>query len=380
MEVLLMKKKLMIFIGIFCVVSASFFSRNLGLSHKEVEYNGSNLMVNVDGVSVDKLPTSGSYYLASYDCKSSNTVVTWDKENYKLSISNGSKRAGVSCYLEFKTHPSLSEMSIGSYVSYNGNNGCVGDSCSGVDNGSCSSSKFSHKGFRIAYVSDGTYLISAGALDCSNQNDINQKVLGYCNSNYVYGGSCDNSNVRNINGDDFNTIVNQGLDMVSCYDKQDKKCGYTNDLIDIGGDYWFSSLHQDNVSFYWSSERRSVIDKLNNSNLSIRPVVRIDDSVIVVSGSGTEEDPYKIANNNFVIGKYNTEDKSISLKMIGYQVKEMCVNLNSTVCTNYEQFQENYVLDVSKAKEDNNVIYVYYKDYDGNIVHTINKEFSLKNV
>ena len=375
-----MKKKLIIFIGIFCVVSASFFSRNLGLSRKEVEYNGSNLMVNVDGVSVDKLPTSGSYYLASYDCKSSNTVVTWDKENYKLSISNGSKRAGVSCYLEFKTHPSLSEMSIGSYVSYNGNNGCVGDSCSGVDNGSCSSSKFSHKGFRIAYISDGTYLVSAGALDCSNQNDINRKVLGYCNSNYVYGGSCDNSNVRNINGDDFNTIVNQGLDMVSCYDKQDKKCGYTNDLIDIGGDYWFSSLYQDNASFYWSSVRRSVIDKLNNSSLSIRPVVRIDDSVIVVSGSGTEEDPYKIANNNFVIGKYNTEDKSISLKMIGYQVKEMCVNLNSTVCTNYEQFQENYVLDVSKAKEDNNVIYVYYKDYDGNIVHTINKEFSLKNV
>lgn len=375
-----MKKKVVIFIGIFCVVSASFFGRNYSLSHKEVEYNGNNLMVNVDGVSVDKLPTSGSYYLASYDCKSSNTVVTWDKDNYKLSISNGNKKAGVSCYLEFKTHPNLSEMSIGSYVSYTGNNGCVGDSCSGIDNGSCSFSKFNHKGFRIAYVNDGVYLVSAGALDCGNQNDINQKVLGYCNSNYVYDGKCDNNNVRNINGDDFNTIVNQGLDMVSCYDKQDKKCGYTNDLIDIGGDYWFSSLYQDNVSFYWSSVRRGIMDKMDNSNLGIRPVIRIDNSVIVVSGSGTEDDPYKIGNNNFVIGKYNSEDKSISLKMIGYQIKEMCINLNSTVCTNYEQFQENYVLDVSRAKEDNNVIYVYYKDYDGNIVYTINKEFSLKNV
>ena len=78
--------------------------------------------------------------------------------------------------------------------------------------------------------------------------------------------------------------------------------------------------------------------------------------------------------------KYNNEDKTVSLKMIGYQVKEMCVNINSTVCTNYVPFNEEYVLDVSKAQEERNVIYVYYKDGEGNIIHTLNKNFSVKNV
>ena len=87
-----------------------------------------------------------------------------------------------------------------------------------------------------------------------------------------------------------------------------------------------------------------------------------------------------LANNSFVVGKYQVEDKKISLKMIGYQIKEMCINLNSTVCTNYVPFEEEYVLDVSKAQEDKNTIYVYYKDEEGNIIHTLNKEFSLKNV
>ena len=204
-----MKRKWIVVISFFCVISVAFLcGKSFRSTSVQVHYNGDNLRINVDGVSVSKLPTSGNYYLASYDCKSKNTVVTWDRENFELLVSNGNKKAGVSCYLEFKTHPNLVEMPIGSYVSYVGDNGCIGESCSGGNDGSCSGSLFQHSGFRLAYVNDSAYIVSAGALDCGNNNEINQRVLKYCNSDLVYDGSCSNQNVRGISGDDFSTIIN----------------------------------------------------------------------------------------------------------------------------------------------------------------------------
>ena len=84
------------------------------------------LKVSIDGNAEDTLPTSGNYYLTDYKCSSSNTIVTWDRTNYKLNITNKNKKSGVSCNLTFKSNPSLSEMPIGSYVSYTGTGGQVG--------------------------------------------------------------------------------------------------------------------------------------------------------------------------------------------------------------------------------------------------------------
>ena len=114
--------------------------------------------------------------------------------------------------------------------------------------------------------------------------------------------------------------------------------------------------------------------------MGIRAVIKLDNNVIVVGGDGTKDNPYKISNNSFMVLKYNKDDKTVDLKMMGYQIKEMCINFNSTVCTNYVPFKEEYSLDVSNMLDDKNVIYVYYKDNDGKIIHTLNREFSLKNV
>ena len=73
---------------------------------KEVSYTGSNLLISIDGVSSNTLPTSGFYYLANYECKSKNTILSWDNSNYKLNVTNGGKKAGAVCNLEFKNVPS----------------------------------------------------------------------------------------------------------------------------------------------------------------------------------------------------------------------------------------------------------------------------------
>ena len=377
-----MKKYFLFFICLFCIGIAFIVFPHTSLSTKEVVYQGSRLLVNVDGVRVSKLPTSGNYYLANYDCKSSNTVVMWDRNTYQLSVSNGNKKGGVSCYLDFQTNPKLSDMKVGSFVEYSGNNGCDKEQCSGKSQTYCNrpESQFYYDGFRIAYVSDNTaYLVSAGAMECDSQANLQQKSLKYCNTNYVYDGKCDESSVHPIGVDDFKIITNQGMDMNSCYNVQDKKCGYNNDLIDIGSDYWYLGTYQQlsTNSLSWSSERRSIYSSLNSSLLGIRPVIRMDDNVIVIGGSGTLDDPYKIANNTFLIEKIDTQKKVLSLRMIGKNISEMCINLNSTVCTNYIPFQDVYTLDVGKAKDKDNIIYVYYKDNEGNVIHTFNKGFSL---
>ena len=72
-------------------------------------------------------------------------------------------------------YPLLSEVEAGSYVRYIGNNGCTGDSCSGVNANSSTSNGYCHdsggiftsSGWRVAYTdSIGAYLISSGAPEC----------------------------------------------------------------------------------------------------------------------------------------------------------------------------------------------------------------------
>ena len=206
---------------------------------KTISYNGNNLRISIDGEVSSILPTSGNYYLVDYDCKSSNTKVEWikytDDNNevqYKLNVSNGTKKSGVICNLEFKSNPLLSEMPVGSYVAYTGDNNCDNTnvngwtSCMGknanyvsdTDMGYCSSSsgyKFHVNGWRLAYVEDGSpHLISAGATDCMctssdgkssssscsssltstnlymHFNNMNNIALKYCNKNYAKGGIC----------------------------------------------------------------------------------------------------------------------------------------------------------------------------------------------
>ena len=307
--------------------------------------------------------------------------------------------------MTFESHPKLSNMKVGDFVKYVGNNGCNGSSCEGnnPENGYCynKTSKFYYNGYRILYSKEDTaYLVSAGATNCAcvdsegNVQEIcdksltvldmhkqidalNSHSLKYCNKEFVYQGVCSTDTVRNISKDDFDVM---GIDFNSCYRSQNKKCGYTNDLIDNGSDYWIGNLVTDssNTSYFWSSSNRYLSSSISSFSYGVRPVIRLDKNVVVIDGDGTLESPYQISNYTFIVGDIDKDRQSVSLSMSGVQIKEMCVSLNSAVCTNYVPFQNNYILDISKAVSGNNVIYVYYRDELEHVISIIDRKFYLE--
>lgn len=394
------------------------------LSLKEVKYNGNNLRISIDGNSSDTLPTSGNYYLVRYDCKSSDTTVYWNKTTYTLDVSNSNKKGGVSCYLDFQTHPKLSDMPAGSYVSYTGNNGCEGNHCKGenanyVDDatnmGYCSNSsyRFSVNGWRIGYSKDDSaYLISAGAPEClctdssgnagtscSNYEttggvpkhlaNLNQASLKYCNQDYAYNGVCDGTSSWNVNGNDYqeltlNLSTKKSLNSSSStYRKKSYGVGY--DLIDNGSYYWFATpVNASSVyTFRWYPHYRFVNGYNSDAAYGVRPVLRLQSSVIVLGGSGTYEDPYTIGNNSFSINNGNqyvnaSEVSQVKLTLVGLSgVSQMCINTDSTGCSNYIDFATSYTLDWSGLTEGKKTVYVYYKDSSGNIVASMNRSIIL---
>jgi hypothetical protein len=135
--------------------------------------------VTIDGESSDYIPTSGYYDMTATCSKGSN--LTWEPLSKTITYNSGSY-VNDNCSLVFTSstdYPLLSEMPVGSYVKYTGNNGCSGNSCLGQnanyvndnDMGYCGSSTLPYKyyanGWRIAYISNrNVHLISGGATDC----------------------------------------------------------------------------------------------------------------------------------------------------------------------------------------------------------------------
>ena len=414
-----MKKKIfyiIMFIVIF--VGLIFRSSSEDSNTKVITYNGDNLRISIDGVSSNTLPTNETYYLTDYECSNKNTEVTWDNANHKLNISNGTKKAGVACYLEFKSNPLLSEMPVGSYVKYVGDNGCSGKACEGqnanyvsdTDMGYCDSTsyKFYVNGWRIGYIENGSVsLISAGAPECMcsfsdgsfsnssctgslSENDIGKHytnmdniALKYCNSDYIKGGICGIEDAHAMDAEDFKRITGSTLSSSSCYGSNfssDMSCGYSNDLIDNGGYYWFATNESSSNSFAWRPYSRGVLD-INSFHLNgVRPVLNLESSIIVTGGDGTYKKPYEISNNYFRINdgasylnaSDNLSNVQLSLNATG-DVSKMCISVNTSVCTNYVNYSDTYTLNWSSEPDGEKIVYVYYKDSDGNIVSSLNR-------
>lgn len=238
--------------------------------------------ITIDGFESKSLPTSDLYDMTSVCEKGSN--LTWDSMTKSL-IYGKDSYVGDSCSLNFVKSTKkvyLRDVNVGSYVQYIGNNGCNGKFCGGEnanyldDNqmGYCDNDSFhySKSGFRIAYIKDSTaYLVSAGAPECSNLENIEKTVLKYCNTNYVYQGVCDYNSIWSLRNTDIANI--------------------NSDLINIGGYYWYSDSND--VSF-WDPSSRTFLKNSGDSSYGVRPVIRLDTSVYIVGGSGTYQDPYVI--------------------------------------------------------------------------------------
>lgn len=422
-----MKKK--ITYGIFVLiilVNIFYMFSDFRANSKVVKYNGNNLLISIDGVNSSSLPTSGNYYLVDYDCSNLNTKITWDKSNSNLNVT--SKNAGVSCNLEFKSNPLLSEMPVGSYVEYEGNNGCEGNHCLGYNAnyesedrmGYCGDSNYQFyvNGWRLGYIDEGaSVLISAGAPECMctssdgspsnsscdvelSSSDINKHydnmkntALKYCNSSFIKNGECDsnaidNNYVKVMDANVFSTIMNKTLSSNSCSAmRSDKSCGYNNDLIDTGSYYWIGTQFNSTSSntFLWSANVRSVYSMFSRGVNGVRPVLTLDSSVIVTGGSGTYDDPYTIDNNYFIVGdgtgildsNNDLSNVSVSLNSVG-DVSKMCISVDTSSCTDYIDYSNNYSLNLSSESAGEKIIYVYYKDAYSKIIATMQRVITIE--
>ena len=308
------------------------------------DYSGPDIYVDsieIDGVSSKSLPTSGYYDMTSSCDKGS--VLSWDPLSKIITYESGSYVEDV-CSLSFNSsssYPLLSQMPVGSYVKYTGNNGCDGKHCEGENAnykndfkmGYCADEayQFMDNGWRIGYVEDGsTHLISAGSPECmstssdgtiyssnlissnslSTENvgthleNLDNIALKYCNPKYSRGTICDYTTAWSINENDMSKMLGFEFLFSNCFDSKgnsisgSKTCGYFDSvgLIDNGGNYWYNAVKGDNSIFYWKAYGQYISHGTSYHANGVRPVIKLDSSVMVTGGSGTYEDPYTIIN------------------------------------------------------------------------------------
>lgn len=277
----------------------------------------------IDGVLSASLPVSGFYKMTS-SCKLGSKL-TWDSYNKSIVFGKGTFVRD-ECDLMFQSseeYSLLNTVKDGSYVVFNGDNGCNGSSCNGqnanykdeANKGYCMdfNQSFVTTGFRVAYVLDGNaYLISAGAVDCidtlidekaevlvgtpKHLENLNKIAAGYCNENYAYGDKCNSDSVWAFGFDDINKILKQELVFANCYSaNSNKNCGYNNNLIDNGGFYWIADSYTDsNKVLIWNAKERIISSSDTSYSYGIRPIIKLKSSVYIISGTGTYEDPYVI--------------------------------------------------------------------------------------
>jgi len=346
-------------IGVFClclililVVIGSKTTNNKLIEKVEIE--GDYFALLVDGKKSSNLPSAG-VYLIDYTCDN-NSKIEWDRSTGKLSISKNTSVVE-NCSLTFKTYPLVSELPQGSYIAYEGNNGCLrngtatksvttsgqgknenSNSCLGYNAnansdgskdssygmyGYCYSNAYRYyvSGWRIAYTKDNrAYIISAGSPECTTRrNSVNGNTdyitdsyldaKKYCNSKFVDDCTSD-TDVHAINDTDYKLMtaeatnttggyfyisISGGIKCGSVYSKE--RCGYNNDLIDNGGYYWFAAAYSASSAngVYWAPTYRYVRGNLNDTSAyGLRPVIRLSSSVYVTGGNGTMDDPYTI--------------------------------------------------------------------------------------
>ena len=126
---------------------------------------------------------------------------------------------------------------------------------------------------------------------------LNRIARTYCNKKFAYKGVCDENSAWAMNSNDFEAVFNKNMYINNeCFNVlSNVVCGYNNNLIDVGSQYWFANEQDYSSSkalfWYWN---RHVSSDISSSLYGIRPVIRLDSKVLVSGGAGTYEDPYLI--------------------------------------------------------------------------------------
>lgn len=137
-------------------------------------------------------------------------------------------------------------------------------------------------------------------------------------------------------------VVSDRIGLLSAYEYQ--QAGGASSYLNIGEYWWLSNIDNDNVAWYVYSK-----GAINNTSYSgtiyysygVRPVITISGTATVISGNGTEDNPYNLDSvtdkvlSNKLIGNYITysgytwriidkEEDAIKVVLDGY-IKDMDV-------------------------------------------------------
>ena len=55
----------------------------------------------------------------------------------------------------------------------------------------------------------------------------------------------------------------------------------------------------------------------------------------------------------------------------------MCISINTSVCTNYVTYSDSYTLNWSSESAGEKVVYVYYKDNTDRVIASMNRSITL---
>lgn len=161
-----------------------------------------------------------------------------------------------------------------------------------------------YKEDNFVYIVSSTVLINEVNFDLIEAipDEFKNKISEYCNTDYVAGGVCSYpSTMLTLNDSSFRkfTLQYYGAErsLFSCYQKSDDiGCGFDDYIIDINNSYWFdSNFNGQQIYYYWDGVNKYINSAGEGNKYGVRPVIKLDTSILAKSGDGSYEHPYLIS-------------------------------------------------------------------------------------
>ena len=278
----------------------------------------------IDGVNSDTLPVSGLYDM-KYTCNK-GTSLKWDKFSKVLTYNSGSYVMD-ECSLEFSSSdylPLLNEMKVGSYVSYVGDSGIVGDSV----------------------VSCG---VNGNINSCSGEN-VNEE-LEQANSNTY--GFCYSSDYRYYSTGFRNLFTTSLADDYKQYYQVENVSLHKNEELAI-----LNGINTaDNLTYTFSEMTSDDMNKFNEALLNSNHTNKNEYNLI-------NDDTNIIVKDNRIISK---KEGNYSLLFNFDYIDGNVTNINVAFKESNNKFA--FVVLKEKPDSNNNIYYDYKKMFNLNLVN-----------
>lgn len=143
------------------------------------------------------------------------------------------------------------------------------------------------KGYEKSYVNKWLNYDKDTAGSGVFENNIKESVNFLTNTYY-----CEDviDDVKNITCDKNNTTYK--ISLLSLYDYY--KAGGKSSFLNNGETFYLGTLNKDNHNYYITSDGEVSINEISTKTYTVRPVITISSGSVLLSGKGTEDEPYKI--------------------------------------------------------------------------------------